>query len=109
LSLVGTQRIQSNVTNGVTSNTSLYTIPTLSGCGAYFDYCVTDGSTNKRIGTVIVGWLGSNTTWTDTSTPDIGNTSSVSFIATSNGTDVNLQANVSSGTWTIRLSVRVIY
>jgi hypothetical protein len=108
--LIGTQRIQSDVNSGVSSNTSIYTIPVLSGCGAYFDYCVTDGSGNKRLGTVMTTWDSSGASWTDTSTPDLnGSTLGLGFTVTVGGGNVNLNSVVTSGTWTIRLAVRVIY
>jgi len=108
--LIGTQRIQSDVNTGVTTSTSLYQIPTLSGCGAFFDYCVIDGSDNKRLGTVMATWDSSGAAFTDTSTPDLnGSTIGLGFTVTVSGANVNFNSVVTSGTWTIRLSVRVVY
>jgi hypothetical protein len=110
LSLVGTQRIQSDVNSSVSSSTSLYQIPVSSGCGAYFDYCVINGSGSKRLGTVMATWDSSGAAWTDTSTPDLnGSTLGLGFTVTVGGGNVDFNSVVTSGTWTIRLAVRVVY
>jgi hypothetical protein len=110
LSLVGTQRIQSDINSGVSSSTSLYQIPVSSGCGAYFDYCVIDGSGNKRLGTVMATWDSSGAAFTDTSTPDLnGSTLGLGFTVTVGGGNVNFNSVVTSGTWTVRLAVRIVY
>jgi hypothetical protein len=110
LSLIGTQRIQSDVNTGVSSSTSLYQIPTLSGCGAFFDYCVTESGGAKRLGTVMTTWDGSSATWTDTSTPDLNSsTLGLGFTVTVSGGNVNFNSVVTSGTWTVRLSVKIVY
>ena len=110
LSLIGTQRVQSDVNTGVSTSTLLYEIPTLSGCGAFFDYCVTEAGGAKRLGTVMATWDGSTATWTDTSTPDL-NSSTIGLGFTVNVSGANVQFNsvVTSGTWTVRLAVRVVY
>jgi hypothetical protein len=110
LTLIGTQRIQSDVNTGVSSSTSLYEIPTSSGCGAFFDYCVTESSGAKRLGTVMATWDSSNATWNDTSTPDLNSsTIGLGFTVTVSGGNVNFNSVVTSGTWTVRLAVRVVY
>jgi len=110
LTLLGTQRIQSDIETGVSTNTTLYTIPVVSGCGAYFDYCVTENGGAKRLGTVMTTWDNATSTWTDNSTPDLnGTTSGIGFIVIVSGGNVQFNSVVSSGTWTIRLSVRIIY
>jgi hypothetical protein len=112
LTLVGSQRIQSDIESNVSTNKSLHKIPVLSGCGAYFDYCVSnnDGS-SKRLGTVMTTWntLVNGVTWTDTSTPDIGDTRGISFTVTNDGTDVSINSVITNGTWNIKLAVRIIY
>jgi hypothetical protein len=55
-------------------------------------------------------WDGSNATWTDTSTPDLNSsTLGIGFSVTVSGGNVNFNSVVTSGTWTVRLAVRVIY
>ena len=111
LSLIGTQRIQSDVNTGVNSNQTIYTVPVSSGCGAYFDYCITESGGAKRLGTVMTTWDGSGAAWTDTSTPDL-NSSTIGLgftVTVTGGNTVNLNAVRTSGTWTIRLAVRIVY
>jgi hypothetical protein len=110
LSLVGTQRVQSDVNTGVTTNTFLYQIPVSSGCGAFFDYCITESGGAKRLGTVMATWDESGAAWTDTSTPDLNSsTIGLGFTVTVSGVNVNFNSVVTSGTWTVRLSVRIVY
>jgi len=110
LSLIGTQRIQSDVETNVTSNSVLHEIPVSSGCGAYFDYCITESGGAKRLGTVMATWDGSGATWTDTSTPDLnGPTTGIGFTVTVSGGNVQFNSVVTSGTWTIRIAVRIVY
>jgi len=110
LSLIGTQRIQSDVNTGVNSSTSLYEIPTSSGCGAFFDYCITESGGAKRLGTVMTTWDSSGAAWTDTSTPDLNSsTLGIGFTVTVSGGNVNFNSVVTSGTWTVRLAVRIVY
>jgi hypothetical protein len=88
----------------------LYTVPVTSGCGAFFDYCITESGGAKRLGTVMTTWDSSGAAWTDTSTPDLNSpTVGLGFTATVSGGNVNLNADVTSGTWTIRLAARIIY
>jgi len=61
-----------------------------------------------RIGTVMSVWDGTNISYTDYSTTDIGDSSPVSFTASIDGSNVKLEAEISSGTWTIKLGIRLI-
>jgi hypothetical protein len=114
LTLVGTQRIQSDEDLAVGSGTTiLHTIPVLSGCGAFFDYCVTESGGSKRFGTVMATWDNSLASWTDTSTPDLnGSTIGIGFTVTVQGGInplVEFNSVVTSGTWDIKLAIRIIY
>jgi hypothetical protein len=110
LSLIGTQRIQSDITTNVSSDTILIQIPVSSGCGAFFDYCIIESGGAKRLGTVMSTWDSSGASWTDTSTPDLNNsTQGCSFSVSVSSGNVNFNTSVTSGTWTIRLAIRIIY
>jgi hypothetical protein len=110
LTLIGSQRIQSDVETNVTTNVVLYEIPVSSGCGAYFDYCILESGGAKRLGTVMTTWDGSGASWTDTSTPDLNSsTLGLGFTVTVGGGNVRFNSVVTSGTWTVRLAVRIIY
>jgi hypothetical protein len=88
----------------------IYDVPVLSGCGAFFDYCVVSNTGAKRLGTVMATWDNSGAAWTDTSTPDLNSsTLGIGFTVNVSGGNVQFNTVVTSGTWTIRLSVRIIY
>jgi hypothetical protein len=61
-----------------------------------------------RIGTVMTVWDGTNITYTDYSTTDIGDTSPVSMSTAIVSTNVNFVATITSGTWVIKLAIRLI-
>jgi hypothetical protein len=89
--------------------TTLITIPSISGSSAIFDYYVSDG-TNKRAGTVISVWDGSTSQYTDYSTPDIGgSTNGISFLTSTDGSNVYFAATVTTGTWTVKVGSRIIF
>jgi hypothetical protein len=55
-------------------------------------------------------WDGSGASWTDTSTPDLnGSTDGCGFSVTVSSGNANFNSVITSGTWTIRLAVRIIY
>ena len=83
------------------------TIPTGSASAAFFDYAVTDG-TNVRAGTVMTAWLGTTTTYADTSTADIGNTEDVDFTTSISGSSVLLQVTTISNNWSIKALSRLL-
>ena len=74
---------------------------------AHFDYVVKDG-TNYRTGVVMAVWNGSNVEFTDTSTNDIGNTSSVSFTVDINSGLARLKITTGTGSWTVKTSIRAL-
>ena len=77
--------------------------------GAFFDYYVKDG-TDMRIGTVMATWVGSNVVYTDYSSSDLGNTNPIEFTVTLTGSPGNVELNaiISSGSWTVQTGVRLI-
>ena len=87
------------------------TISTTIGSSAHFEYMVLDEETNHmRAGVVMSVWDGTSATYTDTSTPDLnGPTNQVSFNVVVSGSNVQLTANVTSGTWTIKVGTRIIF
>jgi hypothetical protein len=55
-------------------------------------------------------WDSSTATWTDTSTPDLNSsTIGLGFTVTVSAPNVQFNSVVTSGTWTVRLAVRVVY
>ena len=95
-------------TTGITvGNQVITTIPNGLYDGAYFDYVVKNGS-NKRIGTVMATWEGSNVVYNEVSTTDIGNTSAVVMSVTLGSGIAELRATISSGTWDFKTLTRGI-
>jgi hypothetical protein len=100
---------------GLTSGGSPYLIYELEksvGDGAFFDYWVYDTENfGKRVGTVSCVWDQSNDqiAYTDTSTVDINSsTSNIEFYTGITNDNVELRAEITGGTWNIKISARVI-
>jgi len=83
------------------------TISTGSYNTAFFDYSIVSGS-NARAGVVYAIHIGSNITYTETSTTDIGDTSDVELSVDINGSNMRLLATVTSDNWIIKSLVRAI-
>ena len=75
--------------------------------GAFFDYVLKDG-TNYRAGTIMSVWDGSSIEFTDNSTADIGDTSSVSMSMDISSSFARLLSTVSSDNWNIKTLVRAL-
>ena len=89
-----------------TSIIALVAVATYSS--AQFDYTVNDG-TNYRAGTVIAIWkAGASITFTDYSTPDVGNTSDATFTMDESGGNARLKFTSSAGTWSVKSAVRTL-
>jgi hypothetical protein len=97
--------IQQITTTGVTTNTIITSFPTSSYDGGFFDYVIKNG-VNLRSGTVTSVWTPNNVEFNEVTTNDLGNTSGVNMLVTLSGGNANLNANVSSGTWTIKVLSR---
>jgi hypothetical protein len=79
--------------------------------GMIVDYVVrkTDATTGTRTGTIMAAWDGATSTvqYTDTSTRDAGgSTAGLSFRVTANGTLASLGFTITSGTYSVTISVR---
>lgn len=110
LNLGGAQRIQTDLNSSVSSSAILYQVPATIGKGANFDYYVEESGGAKRMGTIMSVWDSLGSSWTDISTPDLNSsTAGISFTVTVSGGNVNFNSVVTSGTWEITLSVRIIY
>jgi hypothetical protein len=83
------------VTSSIVGSNNLFTQVTGSHTSAFFKYTVSSGS-NARAGEVMTVWNGGTTTYTDTSTTDIGSTSIVTSSAAIVGSDI--QFNIYTGT-----------
>jgi hypothetical protein len=109
--IYGTEYQRSVVATSITSGTTaIVTIPTSSGCSADFNYCVTESAGAKRAGTVKSVWNSSTAGYTDVSTTDIsGSTTNIGFTVTVSGSNVNLNAVVSGGTWSVLVASKILF
>jgi hypothetical protein len=93
---------------GPVTNQVVASFPTGSHDSVHFDYVVKDG-TNYRTGTVMGVWDGGgNVEFTDTSTNDIGNTLTVTFVVDINAGNVRLKVSAVTGTWAVKTATRML-
>jgi hypothetical protein len=101
--------------NTVTQTTvgSTQVIDTFSsdfGCSSIFEYCITESLGNKRMGQVFATWDTSSAVFTDISSPDLnGSTAGLVWKVQINSGQVELVANIFSGTWDILVATRIVF
>lgn len=91
-------------------DTGTETVATVSSStydGAFFDYVIKNG-TNLRAGTVIAVHDGTNVSFTETSTQDLGNTTDLELSVDLSGGDIRLRATASSNNWSIKTIIRAL-
>ena len=86
---------------------TVYSLPTASYDTAFFEYSIRSGS-NARAGTIMAMQLGSAVNFTETTTTDFGNTSTVSFTVIVSGSNMALTGSSTTGSWTTKCIVRGI-
>jgi hypothetical protein len=86
----------------VSGSVSLFDLSSYDG--ANFDYLVKSGS-NMRAGTISSVWDGTNVSFNETNTTDLGDTGTIIFNVSNIGT---LNIFVSSGTWTVEAMYRAL-
>jgi len=86
---------------------TVYSIPTASYDGAFFDYTAKSGS-NARAGQIMAIWSGTSVNYTETTTTDFGTTSGLSLNVSISGSNMVLTGSASTTAWTIKTIVRSI-
>ena len=86
----------------ISSNTEIFNLSSFDG--AFFDYVVKSG-VNMRAGSIMSVWDGTNSSYNETTTIDLGNTTAVGFNVSGTG---RLNATISSGTWTVEVLYRAL-
>jgi hypothetical protein len=106
----GVIQFTTTLLTGLTSNTTIVSFDKTIGTAYYFDYWVTEqGTSASRSGTVIAVWKNTTVEFTDTSTSDIfGSTLGISFSVVINNPNIELTAEIISGTWDIKIGTRAI-
>jgi hypothetical protein len=86
---------------------TVYSLPTASYDGAFFDYTARSGS-NARAGQIMAIWSGSSVNYTETTTTDFGTTSGLSLNVSISGSNMVLTGSASTTAWTIKTIIRSI-
>ena len=86
---------------------NVYSIPTSAYTGAFVEYVLSD-TTNARSGSMMAIFSGSSVQFNETTTLDIGNTSSVTMSFVISGGNCILRATAISSGYTIKVIVRTI-
>ena len=87
--------------------TTIYSIPTASYDGAWFDYTIRSGS-NARAGTIFGLWSGSAVNYAETTTTDFGSTANFTFGMSINGSNMILSGSTTTNGWTVNSIIRSI-
>jgi len=93
-------------TTTVGSNT-IYTIPTASYTGAFFEYTAVSAS-NARAGSIMAIHNAGTIRFTETTTTDIGTTVGLAFTVIQTGSNFALTGSSATAGWTIKTIVRSI-
>jgi hypothetical protein len=94
----------------VTSASTTTTVASISGttyAAVFFDYVIYKSS-NIRAGTVVACSDGTNVSFNETSTVDLGDTSDVTLAVDLSSSNFRLRATTTSSTWNIKSLVRAI-
>jgi hypothetical protein len=94
-------------TNTVSGNNTIYSLPTSSYDGAFFEYTIKSGS-NSRAGQIMSLWSGSEVNHTEVVTMDFGNTNNVKFVVLVSGSNLILTGSFPTANWTMKTIVRSI-
>ena len=97
---------------GQTGNFIAFSIPDTTGVAVFFDYyAINTTLSSYRCGAIMAVWNASDNTsqFTDTSTKDLyGSTAGLTFSAAITSNNLELTANISANTWTIKIGARVL-
>ena len=85
----------------------IYTLPTASYDGAFFDYTLRSGS-NARVGNIMAIWDSTSVNFTETTTTDFGDTSGVTLLVAVSGSTMALSGSATTEGWNLRTIVRSI-
>lgn len=103
LEIDGTLTDRSTVLSTIVGSNNLYTQATGSYRSAFGKYTLYNG-TNARAGEFITVWNDAlPTVYTDISTTDIGNTSTITFTSTIVGSNIQIDAVAGASGWTIKM------
>jgi hypothetical protein len=94
-------------TTTAVGNNVIYSVPTASYNGAWFEYVATSAS-NARAGQIMSVCSSNTITYTETTTTDIGTTTGLNFMVMITGSNFALTGSSTTAGWTIKTIVRSI-
>jgi hypothetical protein len=89
------------------STITLYSLPTASYDGFWFEYTARSGS-NARAGQMMGIWSGSAVNYTETTTTDFGTTTGITFGSNISSGNMIISTTVGSANWIVKGIVRSI-
>lgn len=109
ITIDGNIYVNSATASSLSSGTTVvFSLNNTEGTSFFVDYWI-KSSSNLRAGTVIAVWNSTtDVEYTDISTKDIGDTSAFSFTVSISGTNIILNAVVTSSIWECAAGVRII-
>jgi hypothetical protein len=102
LALNGTLTDHATIASSIVGSNNLFTQATGSRTSAFGKYTLYKG-VNARAGEFTTVWNGTTTTYTDTSTTDIGNTADITFQSSIVSSQIQINAVAASSGWTIKM------
>jgi hypothetical protein len=87
--------------------TTIYSIPTASYDGAFFDYTARSGS-SARAGQIIAIWSGSEVNYTEITTAHFFNASSLTLGVSISGSNMILSGSTTTSGWAVKTIIRSI-
>jgi hypothetical protein len=94
-------------TNVDTGTETISTVSSSTYDGAFFDYVIKNG-TNLRAGTVTAVHDGTNVSFTETSTQDLGDTTDIELFVDLSGGNIRLRAEAASNNWTVKTITKAL-
>ena len=94
-------------TTTAVGNNVIYSVPTASYNGAWFEYVATSAS-NARAGQIMSVCSSNTITYTETTTTDIGTTTGLNFMVMITGSNFALTGSSTTAGWSVKTIVRSI-
>jgi hypothetical protein len=108
----GWMKVVSKSSTGQSATFNAFTVADVKGNAIFFDYMIKEETSSYyRAGTIMSVWNESNNTaeYTETSTNDLGGaTDGLDFTVKIVSNNLVLEAAIASGTWTVKVSVRIM-
>lgn len=106
----GNLNVLSSNDTGLTTNSTLTSFAFAGYDSAVIEYVVKEeGATAMRSGTIQAVWDGTSVSYNHTLTTNIGaSTDGIDFDVVINGVNIDVNATITSGTWTVKTGIRLL-